>query len=58
MIASGVKLKGDLWLTAVVGHEETEAHKDGSLAMVADLKSGRLSCGRILIVAGGQDSGS
>lgn len=55
LIASGIKLKGDLWLTAVVGHEETEAHKDGPLALVADLKSGRLSCGRILIVEGGQE---
>lgn len=55
LIESRVKLKGDLWLTAVVGHEETEARKDGPLAMVADLKSCRLTCGRILIVEGGPE---
>ena len=49
---SGVRLAGDLWLTAVVGHEEPEAEKDGPLALVADLQSGRIGGDRILIVEG------
>ena len=51
---SGIRLKGDLWLTAVVGHEEAEAKKDGPRALVEDVKSGRLPCDRILIVEGDQ----
>lgn len=54
LIENGVRLKGDLWLTAVVGHEEPEARKDGPLAFVADVKSSRLPCDRILIVEGDQ----
>jgi acetylornithine deacetylase/succinyl-diaminopimelate desuccinylase-like protein len=49
---SGVHLTGDLWLTAVVGHEEPEAEKDGPLALIADLQSGRVGGDRILIVEG------
>ena len=51
---SGLRLKGDLWLTAVVGHEEAEAQKDGPRALVEDVKKGRLPCDRILIVEGDQ----
>ena len=51
---SGLRLKGDLWLTAVVGHEEAEAQKDGPRALVEDVKTGRLPCDRILIVEGDQ----
>ena len=51
---SGLRLKGDLWLTAVVGHEEADAQKDGPRALVEDVKSGRLPCDRILIVEGDQ----
>ncbi|MBM3571237.1 MAG: M20 family metallopeptidase, partial [Alphaproteobacteria bacterium] len=54
LVGAGVRLKGDLWLTAVVGHEEAEAQKDGPRALVADVKSGRLPCDRILIVEGDQ----
>jgi acetylornithine deacetylase/succinyl-diaminopimelate desuccinylase-like protein len=50
--AAAVQLRGDLWLTAVVGHEEPEAHKDGPLALIADLRSGRVAADRILIVEG------
>jgi len=50
--ASGVRLQGDLWITAVVGHEEPEAEKDGPLAMIDDLNTGRIACDRILIVEG------
>lgn len=52
LIQSGVRLAGDLWLTAVVGHEEPEADKDGPLALIDDLKSGRIGGDRILIVEG------
>ena len=49
---SGVELQGDLWLTAVVGHEETEAKKDGPRALIADLNNERIGAERILIVEG------
>ena len=52
LLASGVCLKGDVWLTAVVGHEEPEAEKDGPLALIADLNEGRVTGDRILIVEG------
>ncbi len=52
LIESGVRLAGDLWLTAVVGHEEPEAAKDGPLALVDDLRNGRIAADRILIVEG------
>lgn len=50
-----VKLKGDLLLTAVVGHEEPEAAKDGPLAMIDDINSGRIGCDRIIIVEGADE---
>ena len=49
---SGVELKGDLVLSAVVGHEEPEARKDGPRALIEDLKSGRVAGDRILIAEG------
>jgi acetylornithine deacetylase/succinyl-diaminopimelate desuccinylase-like protein len=49
---AGVELAGDLWLTAVVGHEEPEAQKDGPLALIEDCNSGRVGGDRILIVEG------
>lgn len=52
IVQSGVRLRGDLWLTAVVGHEEVEAEKDGPKALIADINDGRLACDRILIVEG------
>ena len=52
LIESGVELRGDLWLTAIVGHEEVEAQKDGPLALIADRNSGRIGGDRILIVEG------
>jgi acetylornithine deacetylase/succinyl-diaminopimelate desuccinylase-like protein len=52
---AGVRLAGDLWITAVVGHEEPEAAKDGPRAMIDDLRSGRLEADRILIVEGDED---
>ena len=47
-----VRLQGDLLLTAVVGHEEPEAEKDGPLALIDDINSGRAGCDRIVIVEG------
>jgi len=50
--AANVTLKGDLLLTAVVGHEEPEAMKDGPKAMIEDINSGQIACDRIIIVEG------
>jgi acetylornithine deacetylase/succinyl-diaminopimelate desuccinylase-like protein len=55
LIDSGTKLKGDLLLSAVVGHEEAIAKKDGPRALVADLKSGRIRADAILIAEGAQE---
>ena len=52
IVESGIRLEGDLWVTAVVGHEEPEADKDGPKAMIEDLNNGRLGGDRILIVEG------
>ncbi|MEC7225336.1 MAG: M20/M25/M40 family metallo-hydrolase [Candidatus Latescibacterota bacterium] len=52
LVDSGMQTRGDVWLTAVVGHEETEAQKDGPRALVSDLRDGVLNCDRILIVEG------
>ena len=52
VLASGVRMQGDLWITAVVGHEEPEARKDGPLTLIDDLNTGRVAADRILIVEG------
>ncbi len=52
ILDSGTRLRGALVLSAVVGHEETIARKDGPLALIDDINSGRLSADRILIVEG------
>jgi acetylornithine deacetylase/succinyl-diaminopimelate desuccinylase-like protein len=49
---SETKLQGDLWITAVVGHEDAEAEKDGPLAMCQDINSGKITGDAILIVEG------
>ncbi|MDE0431747.1 MAG: M20/M25/M40 family metallo-hydrolase [Caldilineaceae bacterium] len=49
---AGITLNGDLWLSAIVGHEQPEAGKDGPLALVEDYKSGRVGGDRILIAEG------
>ena len=51
-LETDVQLNGDLVLTAVVGHEEPEAEKDGPQALIADINSGRTHCDRIIIVEG------
>jgi acetylornithine deacetylase/succinyl-diaminopimelate desuccinylase-like protein len=55
LVESGTKLKGDLLITGVVGHEEPEAEKDGPLALVEDVRNGRIACDRIIIVEGGAE---
>ncbi len=50
--ATDISLAGDLWLTAIVGHEEPEAEKDGPLTLIEDHKSGRVGGDRILIGEG------
>jgi len=52
LLSCGVRLKGDLWLTAVVGHEEPQAEKDGPCALIEDINSERTSGDRIIIVEG------
>lgn len=47
-----VQLKGDMLVTAVVGHEEPEAEKDGPCALIEDINNGRITCDRIVIVEG------
>ena len=49
---AGVSLNGDLWLAAIVGHEQPEAGKDGPLALVEDYRKGRVGGDRILIGEG------
>ncbi len=52
---SGAALAGDVVLSAVVGHEEPEAGKDGPRAFINDLNEGRISGDRILIVEGSDE---
>jgi acetylornithine deacetylase len=52
LIESKTTLSGDLWITAVVGHEDSEAAKDGPIAMSKDLNEGRIRCDSILIAEG------
>ena len=52
LLEAKVQLKGDLLLTAVVGHEEPAAKKDGPMAMIDDINSGLIACDRIIIVEG------
>lgn len=52
LLQSDVQLQGDVWLTAVVGHEEVEANKDGPKAFIEDINAGRIAGDRIIIVEG------
>lgn len=52
ILDTDVKLKGDVWITAVVGHEEPEADKDGPKAFIEDLNNGRIQGDRIVIAEG------
>ena len=52
LVTAGIRLTGDVWITGVVGHEETEAAKDGPPALISDLKQNRVGGDRILIGEG------
>jgi acetylornithine deacetylase len=52
VLDTGTRLSGDLWLTTVVGHEGTQAAKDGPRTLIGDIRSGDLACDRILIGEG------
>jgi acetylornithine deacetylase len=49
---AGVRLRGDLWLTAVVGHESPVGRKEGPRQLIRDVREGRLPIDAILIVEG------
>lgn len=49
---SGTRLAGDFWITAVVGHEDAEAAKDGPLAMCDDIDQGLIKGDAIVIAEG------
>lgn len=49
---AGVRLRGDVWLTAVVGHETPAGKKEGPERLIRRLKAGALRPDAILIVEG------
>lgn len=49
---AGVKLKGDLWLTGVVGHEAPEGKKEGPTHLIGQLRAGTVPADAIIIVEG------
>jgi acetylornithine deacetylase len=49
---AGARLRGDLWLTAVVGHESPVGRKEGPRQMIRDIREGRLPVEAVLIVEG------
>jgi len=49
---SGVRLKGDLWLTGVIGHETPAGKKEGPRRLITQLRAGAIRADAILIVEG------
>lgn len=49
---AGVKLRGDLWLTGVIGHEAPEGKKEGPKHFIEQLRSGKIPADAIIIVEG------
>ncbi|MFN0171619.1 MAG: M20 family metallopeptidase [Bryobacteraceae bacterium] len=49
---AGVRLKGDLWLTGVIGHESPEGKKEGPLRLIEQLRAGDVRADAIVIVEG------
>jgi len=49
---AGVRLRGDLWLSGVVGHETPAGKKEGPLHLIERLRAGRPRVDAILIVEG------
>ena len=49
---AGVELRGDLWLTGVVGHETPVGKKEGPRRLIEHLDSGKIAAAAIVIVEG------
>jgi acetylornithine deacetylase/succinyl-diaminopimelate desuccinylase-like protein len=49
---AGVRLRGDLWLTGVVGHETPVGKKEGPRRLIERLRAGAIRADAILIVEG------
>jgi acetylornithine deacetylase/succinyl-diaminopimelate desuccinylase-like protein len=49
---AGVRLRGDVWLTAVIGHETPKGRKEGPLRLIELLRAGRMRAGAIVIAEG------
>ena len=49
---AGVRLRGDLWLSGVVGHETPAGKKEGPLHLIERLRAGQPRVDAILIVEG------
>ena len=49
---AGVRLRGDLWLTGVVGHETPVGKKEGPRRLIQRLREGTVGADAILIVEG------
>jgi acetylornithine deacetylase/succinyl-diaminopimelate desuccinylase-like protein len=50
--SAGLRLRGDLWLTGVVGHETPVGKKEGPLRLIEQIRAGALRPDAILIVEG------
>jgi acetylornithine deacetylase len=49
---AGLRLRGDLWLTGVVGHETPVGKKEGPRRLIQQMRAGRVRPDAILIVEG------
>ena len=49
---AGTALRGDLWLTAVVGHETPVGRKEGPLRLIERMRAGAIPASAILICEG------
>ena len=49
---SGVPLRGDVWLTGVVGHETPAGKKEGPLRLIERLRAGSMRADAIIVVEG------
>src|SRR5919198_6041121 len=49
---AGVRLRGDLWLTGVVGHETPVGKKEGPLRLIQRFRSGEVGADAVLIAEG------
>jgi acetylornithine deacetylase/succinyl-diaminopimelate desuccinylase-like protein len=49
---AGIRLRGDVWLTGVVGHETPVGKKEGPLRLIERIQAGHMKPDAILIVEG------